>query len=334
MSSDSGPPPTIDAPRKPTLQTVPWRASDLIVGIAPLLALRVGPLLFGPDWLARIPQWFLWCVLIVGLAWMFAFPIWTARRRAGWLPRGQRHRAIVIDIALPIVVLPAFWLIEIGAYVVWQHLAGPEAVPQNPLQRAVRSTSNFDLFLIVVVVVVVGPIGEELLFRGMVYNCLRQWLPLVIAAPLQGIAFGFIHPYGTAHAIGASILGCALALLYEWRKSLLAPILVHAGHNLAALILVALTVSASPPPPVLGINGEPAEGGCRLTRVWPGSAADEAGLRVGDVLTTIDGHSVDSIESVRWVVRSKNAGDSVTINAVRDGQPFQVEAILKAQQSP
>src|SRR5262249_28725962 len=140
------------------------------------------------------------------------------------------------------------------------------------------------------------------------------------AAIVQGAIFGLLHSFGYVHAVGAGLIGFALALLYEWRRTLLAPIFVHALNNLAVgLIAVAVAISAANAP-ALGIQGEPVEGGCQITAVFPGSGAEEAGLRIGDVVTAIDGVSVADIQQVAAVLRRKRVGEQVMVEFIRAGE--------------
>src|SRR5205823_658792 len=106
---------------------------------------------------------------------------------------------------------------------------------------------------------------------GLLYNALRQWMAWPAAAVLQALAFGFLHTFGTVHAFAASLLGLALALVYEARKTLLAPVLVHALQNLAASVATLVMAAAAANEPMLGIVGTPDPAGYRITAVPPGS---------------------------------------------------------------
>lgn len=51
--------------------------------------------------------------------------------------------------------------------------------------------------------------------------------------------------------------------------------------------------------------------GVVITEVVPGSAADDAGLSVGDVIIRVDGQRVDTIDEVHRLVASKRSGETV-----------------------
>ena len=53
--------------------------------------------------------------------------------------------------------------------------------------------------------------------------------------------------------------------------------------------------------------------------ILPGSPAEKAGLRGGDVIIEIDGKEIYSPEELIVSVRAKNVGDRVTLGFLRDG---------------
>ncbi|HYZ92185.1 MAG TPA: CBS domain-containing protein [Actinomycetota bacterium] len=65
--------------------------------------------------------------------------------------------------------------------------------------------------------------------------------------------------------------------------------------------------------------------GARITGVLPGSPASDAGLREGDVITTIDGNPVRLAENVSRVIRSRPSGTQFALNVEREGRSRQAE---------
>jgi len=130
------------------------------------------------------------------------------------------------------------------------------------------------------------------------------------------------------YGVLAAGAGLALAFVYEWRKTLLAPIFLHVLENTAA-VLVALAAATGP---FLGTYLEPVDGGCRVTRVLPGTPAEAAGLREGDLITTVDGWSVTSSRDVTAALRRRRVGDMIAVEYVRDGQTMWVQVILRPRE--
>lgn len=62
------------------------------------------------------------------------------------------------------------------------------------------------------------------------------------------------------------------------------------------------------------------EGGMVVANVQANSPADRAGLKQFDVITKIDGNEVTSILELRKYLYSKNVGDKVKLEYVRDGE--------------
>ena len=57
-------------------------------------------------------------------------------------------------------------------------------------------------------------------------------------------------------------------------------------------------------------------------------AAEEAGLRDGDVITKVDDEVIDGSESLVATIRGHRPGDDVTITYVRDGKTATTQADL------
>ena len=70
------------------------------------------------------------------------------------------------------------------------------------------------------------------------------------------------------------------------------------------------------------------ETGLLVTAVRDGTAAAEAGLRAGDVVTTVDGHDVAAEGDLRRRVAGIEPGDVFSIDVVRDGVAVSVEVRL------
>ncbi|GEM_PF-991205 len=71
---------------------------------------------------------------------------------------------------------------------------------------------------------------------------------------------------------------------------------------------------------VVGENPESGQAGAVITEVTPGSAADEAGIEVGDLVITVDGVTVQGMIDLAAQVQSHSPGDTVELVIVRDGQ--------------
>lgn len=80
--------------------------------------------------------------------------------------------------------------------------------------------------------------------------------------------------------------------------------------------------------------GAPEDRGILVGHVEPGSAAAAAGLRVGDVITAVQGQPAREASDVLSVIAHVNQGDTVKIDLVRDGHPLAVQAKLTTPPMP
>ncbi len=69
--------------------------------------------------------------------------------------------------------------------------------------------------------------------------------------------------------------------------------------------------------------------GVYLRRVNPGSAAEDAGLRIGDIITAINGNPIKSTPELQEQVAQYRPGNKVVVDYIRDGRYEAVDVILK-----
>ena len=82
--------------------------------------------------------------------------------------------------------------------------------------------------------------------------------------------------------------------------------------------------------PQLGVQVTDAStgSGAQIRSVTAGGPADKAGLKVGDVVTSVDGKAVDSADNLIAHVRSAAPGSTVAVTYVRDGKTATVSVTL------
>jgi len=97
-------------------------------------------------------------------------------------------------------------------------------------------TQNQNFILQILAIGIVGPILEEVIFRGLIFHQLRKNIPLVYAVIIQAALFGLSH-LNIIQGTYAFIVGIFLSLSFVWSRSLLLPIAVHIGMNLAGVFL-------------------------------------------------------------------------------------------------
>ncbi len=72
------------------------------------------------------------------------------------------------------------------------------------------------------------------------------------------------------------------------------------------------------------------ENGARVTSVESNSPADKAGLKTGDVITTVAGTKIDATHSFASLLQSHKLGDKVDLGVTRGGQSMTISVTLGA----
>ena len=68
--------------------------------------------------------------------------------------------------------------------------------------------------------------------------------------------------------------------------------------------------------------------GAYVSSVTSDGPADKAGIKVGDVITAVNGEEISSADGMILAVRSHNIGDTITVTVVRDGESQDIAVTL------
>lgn len=87
----------------------------------------------------------------------------------------------------------------------------------------------------------------------------------------------------------------------------------------------------------LGVNS--ADGGARITRVYPGTEAEKAGLRIGDVVLALDDTAVvarraEDSDALARQIRQYKTGSSAVFTLWREGKKIDLPVLLETQPKP
>lgn len=166
------------------------------------------------------------------------------RRHLSWSAVGIRplsDRWRLYAIALGIIVIPASGIL---AGMIQLAMGQPLSNPQLPF-LAPNGFSWFGAVSMFLLGGIAAPIGEELFFRGIFYQWLRDRWGVWVGIIVSGLIFGALH--GEPSVAGAAaVLGMLLAWVYERSQSLWAPVLIHVINNSVKIIfLYALLANGS-----------------------------------------------------------------------------------------
>ena len=73
-----------------------------------------------------------------------------------------------------------------------------------------------------------------------------------------------------------------------------------------------------------------AKKGAFISEVMPGSAADKAGLKAGDVITAINGQAISSFAEMRAKIATSGAGKEIDLTYLRDGKSNNAKVTLQS----
>jgi membrane protease YdiL (CAAX protease family) len=112
------------------------------------------------------------------------------------------------------------------------------SVPSTPLPSFMAARGMVEIFLAIVLVTVVA-VAEETIFRGYLILRLKAITVSPAAALLSAAIFSLGHGYeGSAGVVTVGVMGLVFALVYMWRQSLVAPIVMHFLQDFIGIVLL------------------------------------------------------------------------------------------------
>ncbi len=78
----------------------------------------------------------------------------------------------------------------------------------------------------------------------------------------------------------------------------------------------------------LGVQVEDTDDGLMVESVVSGSPAEDAGLQAGDIITSINGESVEEARILVELIRSFRGGETITVGILRNGEAQELEITL------
>jgi len=171
-------------------------------------------------------------ILMIGTVWFFALH----RRKARLRDLGLKYYSIGKTIWYSFVSLLAIFAISFIYVFVLNSVFGIEA-PSSKIEVLVRNRSISNTVLLAVVALI-GPVIEEVFFRGFLYSAFKKSWGVLPALFLSSVLFSIAH-LEIYSFIPLFIIGWLLAYIFEKTQSIFPAIFLHASYNLI-LILVLL----------------------------------------------------------------------------------------------
>ena len=148
-------------------------------------------------------------------------------------------RSIPVKGILPVVLLAACCNVitsVIISFIPW---------PESWMESYMANSSAIDNSIVAwITAVLMAPVLEEIVFRGLMYTRLKKGLPAILAAVFTSLVFGIVH--GTViWAIYTFIFSLVLIWVFERFQSLAACILLHMAYNLSGMAMSLIPEDAS-----------------------------------------------------------------------------------------
>jgi membrane protease YdiL (CAAX protease family) len=229
-----------------------WSWKDLFIillGIAGLFLIGITVFAFILIWSGSTPEDLMNPSVpqTLGLAGLEAFALICGiylfgirRRGLGWSAVGMRPVSaswILIASVATLIAIPIVSIVTILAYfALGQPLDNPQLEFLLP-----EGLTAIDALAMLILAGFAAPLGEELLFRGLLYSMLRERWGIWIGVLVSSFLFGLIHG-NLAVSLTGFLLGILTAVVFEYSKSLWTAVLVHSLNNSLRIALLYLLV--------------------------------------------------------------------------------------------
>ena len=111
----------------------------------------------------------------------------------------------------------------------------PEITIQRSVQTLLLTRSNLALILGTLVAVLVAPVVEELLFRGLLLPALQRWVGHTVSIVLSALFFAAGH-IDLFVFLPMLAMGLVMGYLYDRTRSIAAPLTMHITYNLLVML--------------------------------------------------------------------------------------------------
>lgn len=224
-----------DEERRDTFRHIPWSLKDCCIALGVIAIFRVVFHVLSLVGLSVLVYAVGVALLVLMYGWMVFFPLWIARKRAV-LRRPEISRMLKESgLAIPLAV--SLILVEWLFMVILRNVTGDSVEAGSALSGLRDAPNDARWYLLLVSMFTIGPIAEEVLFRGLLYNALRRRMAPLIAVVLQALVFALLHYHmpetNVIYLLVIFVSGVVLAGVYEWRKTIWSPIALHALMNFA-----------------------------------------------------------------------------------------------------
>ena len=171
---------------------------------------------------------------------LLAALLWRTRGKPQALGARAELKTVFAEGTLRwLAVLPLIWFLGF-AWNLALNLLGREPAFQRAVALFLETDTAWEQVRFVFFAVIVAPVAEEALFRGLLLPLLVRHAGAVAGVALTALGFAALHGLESLPAL--AVFSVALSLAYARTGTLLVPMAMHALFNAANLALVAALV--------------------------------------------------------------------------------------------
>lgn len=171
-----------------------------------------------------------WLTLISGLLTLFILWLVFLIRRKKIFQEVGLHKFNKMKV-LPLVLLGVAAAFFVSC--VLSLLPLPESLIESYMESSQGLTSG-SLPVMILVTVIVAPIVEEVVFRGLIFSRLKKAMNVWVAIVISSLLFGLMHGQ-LLWVIYAFVFGMLLAIIAERLNTIGASIILHMAFNLVGV---------------------------------------------------------------------------------------------------
>lgn len=131
------------------------------------------------------------------------------------------YKWIVISILLAVV----YWNFD-----QWLMRAISPGSSEVDISSWQKQLQNYHIAMLFISSVLLAPVFEELLFRGLLLSAIKTKINFILAMLLTSLLFALIH-WSWPEFISLMLAGCLYALLVHYSKTIVTAVLAHIIHN-------------------------------------------------------------------------------------------------------
>ena len=165
-------------------------------------------------------------IIVLGL-----YYFWSKNREDNIFKRSQFNKINIYQLLYSVLIGISINLINIFICILLIEKFTINLEGSNTLKMMSQSYSG------IFAVVILGPILEEIVFRGLIFNEMKKQLGLITSVFLQAAVFALYHG-NISKIIYTFFAGIFFALVYNYTSSILASILCHTSSNFLTIFFV------------------------------------------------------------------------------------------------